>query len=579
MTEENNVPIRVKYLDLMEKAFDAYTLEQIRGRKSADGLRELDLHAYSRLTTVLSCLLHGGRRLHLLSLWKQMMTECCHEIVQPRPDDMADFAIKEMMFSLFIMKDASLLGDVELHQWDRLLIQLDPYVNYRNVAKDEASKKKLHNINIYNMIGEFLREQWGLTDTKDYFAEHWPAQIQHFDTETGMYRDPGCPMLYDITTRCHVQMLLEFGYKGPYANQLDHLLRLGGNVTLYAQSAAYEFPYGGRSSQFLFNEALIAANAEYEAKRFFSYGDHVRARKFKRAASLAVESVVRWLDMEPPRHLKNRFPIESKHGTEPYGYYDKYMITFGAFIGMAYWFAQEDIEEYACPAETGGYVWRAPDDFHMIIANAGGYSVQIDSLANLAYDATGLGRLHRAGFPTELALSTPLSAGEYYEINSDLGRVHATMGPGWSLPEGEVFYFSRCTDLKASLHIEKESKERVRFTVTYHGNTLRGCRAVVEYYELSAGGLIYSYSLVDAEVSGYFIQVPLLESNGEQHTVIQQHEGSIEVTLDSYRYRVEADCAIVLSANLYGNRNGAYRLAALQYQVPRPSLKLELSRV
>lgn len=579
MREKADATMRVVYLDIMEKAFDAYTVEQIDARLSVDGTSRMDIHAYSRITTVLSCLLHGGRRLHLLPLWEQMMGECCQEIVTFRSDTMADFAIKEMMFSLFVMKDSCLLDESKLHQWDHLLVQLDPYVHYEAVAKDESAEANLHNINIYNMVGEFLREKWGLTDTKGYFSRHWPVQLERFEEESGMYKDPGCPILYDVTTRVHIQLLLGFGYAGPYAEQLGDMLKRGGFATLLAQSAAYEHPYGGRSNQYLFNEALIAANCEYEALRYHSLEDYAAAGSFKRSARLAAGSIERWLELKPPRHIKNNFPIESKHGTEGYGYYDKYMITLGAFIGIAYWFARDDIAETSCPAETGGYVWQAPDCFHKIIANAAGYSIQIDTSADLHYDATGLGRIHRAGFPTELALSTPFTRHHAYELNCELNRKCAAIGPGWRAKDGRIVYLADCTRIEATLSVIEQTIERVRFTVSYSGESLGDCMEVIEFYELSEAGVTYGFSLSDAEISESFVCVPVLVSNGEQTTEIRDEPWGLTVTLGSYQYQIKMDSHAQLSHEIYGNRNGAYRIAQFPYVERSPSIQLRLQNL
>lgn len=576
MKKRSITPMRSMYLDIMEKTLDAYTLKQIKTRRSVDGTSRMDIHVYSRIATVLSCLLHGGRRRELLPLWEQVMTACCQEMITFRSESMADFAIKELMLSLFVMKDSGLIGESSLHQWDDLLGQLEPDVHYWAVAADETAEKNLHNINIYNMAGEFLREKWGLTDTKAYFDRHWPAQLERFDEASGMYKDPGCPILYDVTTRVHIQLLLGFGYAGAYAEKLDELLKRGSFATLYAQSAAYEHPYGGRSNQFLFNEALIAANCEYEALRYASQGDHTTAGSFKRAARLAVGSIDRWLNLTPPRHIKNKFPIESKHGAEGYGYYDKYMITLGAFIGIAYWFSRDDFTETSCPAETGGYVWQSPDCFHKIVANAAGYSIQIDTSADLHYDATGLGRLHRADFPTELALSTPFTSYEAYAIEDKFNRKCAAIGPGWRTKDGDAVFLADCTDLASTLSVSEQTAEQVRFTVTYRGLALGERMEVKEFYDLSADGLKYGFSLSDSEISELFVRVPILTSNGEQDTEIREESDVLTISLGVYQYQIKADSQAELSQEIYANRNGAYRFALFPYNGKSPLMQLRL---
>ena len=57
-----------------------------------------------------------------------------------------------------------------------------------------------------------------------------------------------------------------------------------------------------------------------------------------------------------------------------------------------------------CPAEIGGYCWHVSPAFHKLIANVAGQHLVVDTAADLKYDATGLGRLHRHGHPVALPL-------------------------------------------------------------------------------------------------------------------------------------------------------------------------------
>lgn len=569
---------RAIYLDTLELSLDAYPEELLRKRLAADGQTRLDLHSYSRILTVVACLIHGGRRLHLVPLWVQMMTDCCTEIITIEKDYPADFAIKEIMFAYYMMLETGRLQEEHVQRWDSLLREMSPSQHYKSVARNQASVDKLHNINIYNMVGEFLREKRGLTDVASYFDQHWPIQLGRFDEATGMYKDPGCPMLYDLTTRCHIQLMLGLGYEGKYAEQLDGYLQKGGLTTLYTQSAAYEFAYGGRSNQFLFNEALIAVNAEFEAVRYDRLHNRALAGAFKRSAHLAVSSITRWLTQEPPRHIKNMYPVASKHGTEEYGYYDKYMITMGAFLAIAYWFADDAIQEATCPAEAGGYVWQAPACFHQIFANAGGYSLQIDTSANANYDATGLGRFHKRGAPTELALSTPLTSGNHYVIRPGLERIAGAIGPGWRSVGESIQYLAACSNLNHDLTILHESVDHVHFNVTYTGEGLIGCVAVVETYELDASGLRLGFELLGSKHDEIHIRIPLLSDNGEERTTIEENEGVIRVALGEYTYLVNtsADSEIAISDTCYGNRNGAYRMASLSCSGTKAQIHLAI---
>ncbi|MDR6551682.1 hypothetical protein [Paenibacillus qinlingensis] len=562
------------YLDTMELAFNCYTRHQIEHRVCQDGKTRLDLHSYSRILTVLGCLISAGRLQELQPLWEHMMTESCRELSTLKQDPIADFSIKEIMLALHFMgprctEDAK-------SQWLFLLSEISPYTNYRFVIRDEESKHHLHNINIYNMAGEFLREKEGVTDTQAYFHEHWPTQLVRFD-ENGMYRDPGNPMLYDLTTRVQIQLLLGLGYQGEFASAIDEQLRKSGLWTLQLQSAAFEHPFGGRSNQFLFNEILIAANAEYEAVRYARLGDLELAGAFKRSARLALASVQRWLAQTPARHIKNLYPIDSKYGTESYGFYDKYMITMGAFLSIAYLFMDDTLAEAPCPAEVGGYVIATSPSFHKVIANAAGYSVQIDTCADSHYDATGLGRIHRNGVPTELGLSVPFSAGDSFELREGIQRISAAIGPGWKREDGSLHYLSEYCDesIQGELSIIKETPESVQFAVTYSGN-LQGVQAVKEHYLVHAEGVSITFELVGATSDELYLRVPLLHTNGKDMTSITSTDHTIQVAMNTHTYTVNYAGELDIKPDLYGNRNGEYQIAVIRAEASRATIQLAL---
>ena len=74
-----------------------------------------------------------------------------------------------------------------------------------------------------------------------------------------MYRDPNEPMLYDFVTRLQLAVSLYYGYDGESRESLEQMLLKSADITLDMQSVTGEIPFGGRSNQFLFNEAAFAA--------------------------------------------------------------------------------------------------------------------------------------------------------------------------------------------------------------------------------------------------------------------------------------------------------------------------------
>jgi hypothetical protein len=86
-----------------------------------------------------------------------------------------------------------------------------------------------------------------------------------------------------------------------------------------------EIPFGGRSAQFLHNEAAFAALCEFYADLFKKYGDLDKAGKFKSAAGIALESITYWLKMDKIYHVKNYYDNDSMYGCEGYAYFNKYI--------------------------------------------------------------------------------------------------------------------------------------------------------------------------------------------------------------------------------------------------------------
>lgn len=561
-----------RYLDLIELALNGYDLPAFhQASVDAESGHIPDVQAYSRVTSILGILLAAGRIPEHRPLWERMMTAICEDLHRHEGNLMVDFAVKEVMLTYFAMKDKV---DAALSApWLAALGRIEPYRNYYYTNETVRDKEKLHNINIYNMVGEYLRERAGLTDTTAYYAVHWPHQLTLFD-DNGMYKDPGNPMLYDLTTRCQIQLLLGSGYEGEYRSALDEQLKKGGLQTLFMQSAAGELPYGGRSSQYLFNEALVAANAEYEALRYKELGDLKTAGAFKRAARLAMDSLHRWLIEEnTPRHIKNLFPVDSGYGTEDYGYYAKYMATFGTFLYMAVLSADDTIEEYSCPAEIGGYVWQTSDAFHKVFANCGGYSMAIDTRADAYYDATGLGRLHKRGVPTELALSMPCAAQPKYRLPESIRGKALSLCAGWKDEAGNIQWLSECDRaLDCAIEVVKEAQDEVKLILTYSsGGEIPDGMRIRESYVLTAGGLAIGVDLLgEAEERVPYYQVPLLLTNGKGETAFTSSDKEISVVMEGYRYDVVSESLLTVMESEHGNRNGMYTWARFEGDMGQP---------
>lgn len=562
------------YLDMMELAVNAYKKEELELRvHQQEQVPIYDIQAFSRITSVIGLLLSHGRIGEYNSLWIKMMDQCCRDIGNERNDQMTDFAMKEIMLVYKAMKDK--VSPSRKAQWARKLKEFNPYTAY-TLTIEKTKAPELHNILVYNLAGEYLRETEGFVDTTDYFGRHWPTQFKRFD-ENGMYMDPGAPILYDLTTRVHMQLILGYGYNGEFVDRLDGYLKKAGLMTLFMQSPCYELPYGGRSNQYLFNEALIAANCEYEASRYKELGDIKKAMIFKRSAHLAVASIKRWLNEKPPKHIKNFYSIDSKYGTESYGYYDKYMMTMGSFIYSAYLFADDSIMESKCPAELGGYVFKTSPSFHKVFANSNQQGIEIDYKADTTYDSTGIGRYHKIGIPTELALSVPLTDRPGYELSKDVLARRVSICVGWEDKNGDIQYLSELSDgLDCNLILIRQNKEEVVFCMEYTGSSIHGCVGVRETYTLNQEGVFILAELLSPVVNKIYYQLPLLATNGKNSTILSTIENGISLSMDNYSYDISTDGITSIDEVHYGNRNGEYKIGTIQRDGINLQVKLSL---
>ena len=115
------------------------------------------------------------------------------------------------------------------------------------------------------------------------------------------------PVMYDIVTRGLCCLLLHFGYEGKYREQIDGYLKKAALNTLKMQSPIGETAFGGRSNQFLNNEAWLMMLFEYEARRYAKEGNTELVKVFKAAIARGLNVIEYWLCKQPIHHVKNRY--------------------------------------------------------------------------------------------------------------------------------------------------------------------------------------------------------------------------------------------------------------------------------
>lgn len=541
------------------------------------------LHAYSRVVTSMAAILNYGKtedisdidpalfgdddgfRELYVSLADRAFSSVEEFLAKDKKGrDPLNFAIRELALSYELSAD--LVDASSGERWKKVLSAVETNEKYYTHASRTTNR------NAYIVGGEALLAKRGIADPAEFIDASLERQFSHFN-RLGMYLDnydktPDMnPVLYDLTTR--VQLQFASGYGGKYSEELNRFLRLGGFVTLFTQSASGEMAYGGRSNQYIFNESLIAANCEFEARHYKEKGDFFLAGVYRRAAHLAVMTSLRWLKVG--KHIKN-YASDPSVGTEKYGNYDKYMATMSSFLAIAYYFADDSIEEKVCPAEAGGYVFSENENFHITVANACGVSVEIAHHTDPAYDSPGLGRIHFAGSPTGVLLSSPSAPEPNYRLFSS-----APKGAGSAdvVFEGGSGIFD-LHEPEYAVSVIESTPERVVFSVKYEADG-----GITETYTLDKGGLkICALSDCHKNIGFSF---PVLESCGDikcAPKVYTSLDGNnLRIYSGSFLYKVHSDRRFEKTDRSVSNRNGIYRIFEIIPATDSLSVSICASRV
>ena len=536
---------RQKIIEIIDRTLDAYSDAHILRYFSDVKENGITEHGFPRLTANIGILIAHGRRTDLLPLFTEMMDLCC-DFFTKGIKAANDFSVKEIVFCLLELERAGVFPTEKTDAWRSDLAKIDNrkcYTQYAHTPDDI-----IYNWACFSGVSEQLRKYASIASDDEFIDNQMGSQLQFFDSN-GMYRDPHDPMVYDFVTRGLFAVALHFGYNGRYAEQMDSLLRTAGLMTLKMQSVTGEIPYGGRSAQFLHNEAHVALVCEYEASRYQREGNHALASRFKHAADLAFHNINLWLSEPVIRHVKNRYPLESGFGCEPYAYFDKYMITAASFAYVAYLFADDSIEPVAdvpTPPLT-----RTSENFHKIFLSAGDYFAELDTNADPHYDASGLGRLHRAGAPSAICMSVPCTDTPSYKIASGdaipLAIAHAVYGKGkWHFATNPAV----TTDYRVLAHGADDAAASVKIATRVALD-----RTVFGEYTLSADGLSIALS-GDGRIG---LMLPAFDFDGSESTRVTATDCTLSIHHRGWVCEYTTDGELVDLGSVGENRNGRYR--------------------
>ena len=289
------------------------------------------------------------------------------------------------------------------------------------------------------------------------------------------------------------------------------------------------------------------------------------AKEFKAATDRALSQIEYWLSKEPIRHIKNRFPTETKYGCERYAYFDKYMITTASFLHATYLVCDESIPTEK-QSDTKPCVWQSSYHFHKLFMKASGYGLEFDLDADPHYDANGLGRVHRAGAPSTICLSCPCpAAGASYTVDIEapfsFSACSAVMRDGeWKLGADsdctyEVLSTSEKSDgVSASLLCRFDTDTTVKESYTVDGS---GVSVVLE----GNGELGFA--------------LPAFYFDGERYVDISCDDSSLTVSYEGWLCRYTTDGTVIDLGRIAANRNGHYR-AFLASGTDKLKIKIEI---
>jgi hypothetical protein len=537
------------YLSLMAKTLTAYTDDHIRdyfARVQAEGLTE---HGFARLTSNLGILIAHGIRTDLRELFLEMMDFCCREI--PRRKAANDFSVREIVCCIEEVERAGAVDADRIAHWKDLLRTIDPTVTYTVYAK--APTDPVRNWALFTAVSEYARLRAGLGGSMVFIETQIASQLQWID-ENGMYKDHAGtevhqPFVYDLVARGLFAILLFFGYRGRYFDVIDGILKKSALLTLRMQSVTGEIPFGGRSNQFVHNEAWLATVFTFERNRYRREGNTALADRFDKAISRALQVTGEWLSRDGIRHIKNRFPLDSLYGCEGYGYFDKYMITTASFLYTAYMLTEDGTELSAGDAEADAESFATSYHFHKVFLKNSGYALEFDTNADPYYDAKGLGRVHRAGAPSALCLSVPCLRAK---------------GAKYRIDRADALPLSLCPAVCRNGIWEEGTADGVGHTLTA---LERSGRYATFRYTFSSGETVtadYAVSRDGVEITvkgdgavGYML--PAFLFDGEAETVIACDGRVLTVEYGGWRCTYATDGAIEDTGRVACNRSGYYR--------------------
>jgi hypothetical protein len=262
-----------------------------------------------------------------------------------------------------------------------------------------------------------------------------------------------------------------------------------------------------------------------------------------------LDNIEYWFAKHPIHHIKNRYPTESKYGCETYAYFDKYMITAASFLHEAYLNCDDRIAATEFDVATP-VAWQTSDYFHAVYLRAGGYSAQLDIAADPHYDASGLGRVHRAGAPSAICMSVPCPGGEpNYTVETATPRAFSLCA---GVKDGDEWCFAtgKETAYEVVALTQSDGCAKAEIVCCFESG-----KTVKSAYTVSENGVCVAVC-GEGEIA---FSLPAFAFDGETHTGITADEHTLQIRYEGWVCRYVTDGRIIDLNSVAENRNGRYR--------------------
>jgi len=403
-----------------------------------------------------------------------------------------------------------------ISSWDKSLASLD-------ISKLYAfyNKKKAMNWILVHSSGEFLRAKSKFT-SQEYADEMLGYQLSNF-TNLGMYNEGGNPLSYDLFARHYLAGVLQLGYEGKHEQVLQSNLWKGAWSSLFIQSPFGELPTGYRSSHHIWNEAEQCVIFEIFAAAYAKQGKEKEAGAFKRAAMLSLKSIKQWIREDGSGYIvKNRFPIENKHGYERYSVHTCYNMLATSMLAQAWQFSNDNIKELPAPAEFKGS------------------NPQLGPSNGLA----------------------PYFSGE---------GINIATGPSWQTPDGEWTALAKIDVEEPKVEILEESAKTIRFRVTHDVSAIEGTEdqaTITETFMIKDDTITVSNEFKGIKGKKR-ITWPMLIFDGEKKAKLEINSSNISLKLRDKGIKLEVltpeNVNIKQSENSFNHVNGKAKVAFIQF--------------